>query len=172
MGVKIEGLDNLQKRLRGMPDRIKRNVGAALTEGANTIRNQAVDKAPRDEGQLAGGIVVDAAPAGKVGASVTVNAKYGVWMEFGTGLKRDVPARYAELYREAVSQAGKGTFAEFVKNMEGWLKRHGGNAADAKFVALRILRNGLAPRKFFFSSLENNERRILQDVETAFGKSI
>lgn len=67
--VKITGAAELQKKLRGLPDKVaKKHIRAALRKGAKIIRDEARRLAPKDTGHLVDSIKVRAAKRMKRGS--------------------------------------------------------------------------------------------------------
>lgn len=104
--------------------------------------------APADMGKLRQSAGKDKIDNG-LAAQVFVNAVYAAYVEFGTGAKVDVPA---ELQDIAIKFKGKkgGSWQEFEQAMIGWVHRHGIDEKFVYIIMIQIIRDGLAPRPFFY----------------------
>jgi len=187
--LEITGLNALLSRLDSFDQILKHGIDDAMTQSAVTIEQDATRRAPKDENKLGGSISADTStPFKKV---VYVGAKYAPFQEFGTGKKVSVPnglESYAAGFKKAMDGA---KWADFVKSIEGWMKRHGIQAAtkiaqvksgkrkgqfravggkaqkDANHslaiaIAKKILKDGLKPQPFLFPAFYAEGPKLLE----------
>lgn len=102
--IKLQGLKELQRKLKRAPDHIKEEIGAEIDASAFTIAGTAAQLAPADTGLLRQGITPS--PGGKaMRAEVASNALYSPYVEFGTGGLVNVPVGLEDY---AIQFKGKG----------------------------------------------------------------
>jgi len=101
--LKIEGLDKLDRRLKELPDKLRRRVmRSALTKAGEPIREAMSRKARRaptpthpETGHLADNIIVGKPKLTQDGGSVNIgpskDAFWGLFLEFGTDKMPAVP---------------------------------------------------------------------------------
>lgn len=170
--MKVVGLDKVLANLDKQTDAIKRKVDETLTEGANKIEERAKLLAPVDRGLLRNEIFADTSiPLVK---QVVAPAFYAPYIEFGTGKGFDANGR-DQIAQQFKGGTKRGTYADFVKNIGQWLKRKGYYPANvkgqkqreayAKFIAGRILRNGIKARPFFFRAYDEILPTIIADLQ-------
>lgn len=87
--VEVIGADTLLRKLRQLEDAVAGDaLEQAVKAGAEPIRADASQRAPRRTGKLAGSIIVEPDEKGKTQASVKIgpekDAFYGLFHEFGT----------------------------------------------------------------------------------------
>lgn len=144
--VKVEGLDNIVRKLGLLPDRVgNRALKRALRKGANVIRNIARDNARRiDDPQTAEVIAKNIAvqgmsrrrekAAGGVGVRVGVmggarhkggelslpggNTTHWRWVEFGTSKARAQP-----FMRPAIASGAMPAFDAFANSADGEIEK-------------------------------------------------
>ena len=190
-GIIITGLDELLKNLDTLEDALKTGIDAEMSASADKIQGDAKQAAPIDENRLAGSISIIKKP---FNYEITVGAKYAPFQEFGTGKKVQVPSGY-EAYAMGFKKAmDNGTWLNFVKSIEGWMKRHGITAATlirqvktgkrkgqytkvggkaqaaanhqlAIIIARKILKDGLKPQPFLFPAFLAESKLLLERVK-------
>lgn len=133
ISLKVEGGERLARELRGLSNRVSRNVQReALKEGAELIRARASALAPREPGapDLADNIAVsNALPEdGSVGVAIgpTRNFFYGFFQEFGTSRHSAQP-----FLRPAFDSEGPRALKVIAAAMWDALIRRGGGSGRA-----------------------------------------
>jgi len=93
------------------------------------------------------------------------NMPYAPYVEFGTGGKYEPGEwdEFASQFEKSNYNPG-GTFEEGVKAIEDWLKRKGGDPADAKWVFYLILKNGIHPQPFMWPAYKVASKQLIQDI--------
>jgi len=105
----------------------------------------------------------------------TCNTFYAPYIEFGTGRKFEGNGRDSIAAEFRGKSPKGGSFDDFVKNMVDYIKRHGGFPANvktpkqresyARFVCIRIYKNGIKAQPFFFRALDEVQPTILTDLK-------
>ena len=160
--LKVKGLDSLLKKLNNYPEQIKEEVNGAIEKNVQQISLEQKSAAPVFIGGLRQGIGYQFIDGKWVLFS---NAKYSPFIEFGTGGKVKVPSQL-QSYAQQFRSGRNGTFKDFVRQLEIWVKRKGLDI-DARFLAILILRNGIKPQPFFFEPFFRRRPQILADVRKA-----
>jgi predicted transcriptional regulator len=83
--VTVEGVDKLLRRMRTLPENVRKEAQWELREAANEMVKIASENAPAHEGSLRNAIQAREIPKGW---EVTMSKTHGVFMEFGTKSKR------------------------------------------------------------------------------------
>lgn len=175
MSIKVVGLKGLQISLDKLAADVIDEIGKTLVEGGEKIETRAKALAPVDQGKLRSSTFSDASDPLKV--EVYNNNFYAPFVEFGT--KRKFKANGRDAIAAEFKGQGKGKpFSELVENIYGWLKRTSnfpsnvrGEAAKrnyAKYVALKIAKNGIKPQPFFYRAYDEVLPSIIQDLKAIF----
>lgn len=85
-------------------------------------------------------------------STVSANAEYAPFVEFGTRTKVKVPSGFEGMAMKFKGKKGKGNFEDFKKDIYDWCKKKG---IEKKFwysVLLKILRVGTEPQPFLIPS--------------------
>ncbi len=142
----------------------------ALVDFVNNVRNDAISKAPADETGLRRSINAVYPKKGvNMEASVVVTANYAAFQEFGT---RKFAAQYVatlpqdwQKYAATFKGQSGGNFAQFLKSIMGWVKRKGIPTEAAYPIALKILREGIRPKKFLYTAVKDNTPGLIDDFK-------
>lgn len=175
MSIKIEGLKGLQVSLDKLAKDVIDEIGMTLVEGGEKIETRAKALTPKGgEGNLLqNSNYSDGSNPLKV---VVYNPVfYAPYVEFGTKKKFNANGRSA-IANEFKGKSPKGgTFTEMVASIYTWLKRKGyfppeirGEAAKqnyAKFVAMKIVKNGIKPQPFFYRAYDEIRPEIVRDLK-------
>lgn len=170
--IEIQGLTQMQQQLNSLPDKLIKKLDYALEKGARAIELKANQLKPVDLGGLQ--VRVDSRLLEK---DITVNANYAAFMEFGTGkyaaaYVATLPQEWQTYAAQFKGQTGGGTFADMVRNLQEWARRHG--MADYKqagyLIARKIIINGVHPHPFlypaFFEVLPGMQKDIQDAIDT------
>lgn len=164
--IKLEGFDQLKKRIKQYPQEIVTQVDGELEAAAENIAADAQQAAPVDLGQLQNSILP--VTGEKMHKEVVVSAPHAAYVEFGTGAKVMIPPGLEEYAAQFKGKTG-GTFEEMVEAIKGWCTRHGIDPKAAYPIALNILRNGRAPQPFLFPAVEAERPKLIQRLKSLLG---
>lgn len=109
--IKVTGTDKLQAQLDQLSDKARKRLQEAVAEAADTVRDDARRRAPRDTGRLQNSIRVDPAADGlsaKVGPQDN-DAFYAIWVEWG---RKNAPA---QPFMTPASELERARFAKRVR---------------------------------------------------------
>ena len=146
----IKGLDKLQKKIGQLPKELQEEVVGEVQAWGFDVNAEQIGLISQQKIQDLGALQQNTKAVPKNdGVELISNVYYAPYIEFGTGAKVKVPA---ELNNYASQFRGKkrGDFRTFVKALEAWLKRKGGNPKFAFIAALNIIKNGQEARPYFF----------------------
>jgi hypothetical protein len=180
----INGLDQLQKRLINMPNKIKKEVGAEIQDGARRINAKQLRLAPVDEGGIKQSTVTK--KVSELEVDLTSSKRYTPFMEFGTKRRVRIPAELQEYASQFNLKGPNIGFDAFLKIITAWVRRKGiagrfsvktkrrlgskskqdqEDAGAAFPIALSILRHGVNPHPFFFQPYFDERATIVKNVE-------
>lgn len=147
--VRVKGLKESIQQLNNKQKEIDSSLLNILQDYTLRIEFQAKRLAPTDMGHLGQSISSNVI---KRKSTVSANAEYAPFVEFGTRTKVKVPSGFESMAMKFKGKKGKGNFEEFKKDVYDWCKRKG---IDKKFwyaVLLKILRVGTEPQPFLIPS--------------------
>lgn len=158
MSIKLEGFDELKRKLNGLPERVTTQAMAILYDSALELEQRAKRAAPKDQGYLAGRI---SSSLGENSAEIASPVDYSPFVEWGTKSKVNVPAElsgYASQFR-----GGKGGNAkEFIY---AWCKRKGIDPKHWFLVYRSIMANGIRPQPYFFIQMDVVKPKMLKRLD-------
>ena len=174
--LNLSGMDNLTKRLKTIQDDLTKGVAEEISASTLKIERDAKRNAPVNVGTLRQSIHAESTLNGLTG-KVIVDVPYGAYIEFGTGGKVSIPSGYESFASQFRGKSG-GTMEEFIQALTLWVKRKGlagtysvksgkrlgsksiRQSQDeklARFLAIKILRNGIRPQPFLIPAYENEK---------------
>lgn len=147
LNVKIEGMEEMQKRLGASEGVIRRAYRGAMQTVTVYLAGDARKGTPVDTGRLRASITPRVESSGDgIRGIVGTNVKYAPYIEYGT--KAHWPPLAA---------------------LSTWARRHG---TTAYRVALGIARNGTKAHKMFEKAFTENRERVVRDFNTAVEKIV
>ena len=158
---KVKGLSELKLRITNKTDEVRKGMASMLVSRAALIEYEAKRNAPVNLGHLRQNIHSEY----KDGvASVSANADYSPFVEFGTGTKVEVPNGFESLANK-LRGSKKGSFEEMKEDIEDWCRSKG---IDKKYVypiILKILRVGISPQPFLIPAYLKHREKYLKEVK-------
>ena len=185
--IEVKGLKEVIGNLNKYSAKVRKEIDATLTDGANKIEERAKFLAPVDEGLMRGNIIATTnIPFDKI---VTCNTFYAPYIEFGTKGKFKGNGRDA-IAAQFKGKSGRGDYFDFLNAILDWVIRKGieatvspktgkkiNNATNlekqvdaAQAIANAIMRYGIKPQPFFFKAYDEIMPTILLDLKTAIKK--
>ena len=182
--LSLSGIKKLEGKLNNLTNAIKEDVIDEINSSALKIESEAKRLAPVNFGQLRKSIALT--KDGDLTYSVAANASYAAYVEFGTGGKVSIPAGYKTFAGKFKGKSG-GTFQDFITSLTMWVKAKGlagtysvktqkrlGNKSSnqsedeklARFLALKILKNGISPQPFLIPAFENEKPKLIKRLKT------
>jgi hypothetical protein len=181
MSIKIDGLGKLQISLEKRTDAAVKAISETMEVNTEKMKEKIKRDSPIDRGLLRGG--VESEKDGDLKFFVFSGPSQYAWiMEFGSKRKFKGNGRES-IAAQFKGKPSGGTFAQFVENMYEYIKRHGwpaevrGEKAKrnyAKFIALKIAKNGVSPANggtgYFFKHYDRQLPIIQRSLQMAIKK--
>jgi hypothetical protein len=187
IGIEFKGLDKLQKKFNGIPDKLISEIGGEIESGAQEFVSEAKRKAPINDGLLRQGIGFD--KKADLNYVIFSNARYSAFVEFGTKSQVKIPAGLESV---AAEFKGKkyGDYYDFLEKILDWVKKKGIGATYniktrrknrqtkdqfaeiAQKIADSIMRKGIKAQPFFFNTWFEKRRNISKNIKTAVNKAL
>lgn len=162
--IKIEGLEKTLARFD--VKKYEPQIQQSFDKFGLRVELAAKQAVPVDEGKLKGSIFQQ---PGRLSSTFGASADYASFQEFGT--RKFAAAYIATLPKDWQSFAlqykggGGGTFADFVRSLVGWCKRHGLSEKLAYPIALKILKNGMKPQPFLYPAFNKAKDQLIKDLQ-------
>jgi HK97 gp10 family phage protein len=159
--MRVKGVSAVIAELRGKSKELDKIIQAETKNAAFKIEKDAKTYAPKNFGKLAQSI--SNSKSGELNYKVTVNEKYGAYLEFGTGAKVKVPTDFQDI---ANSFKGKksGTFEEGLKSIQAWCRSKGIDEKYAKWIFIKILGAGINPQPFLYPAWVKGQKEYLEQL--------
>lgn len=182
-GIDLSGIPRLEKRLKDIENNLTVELAKELSASTLKIEKAAKRLAPVNMGTLRQSI--HATSKDKLTHYVEVGASYGAYVEFGTGGKVSVPAGY-ENYAATFKGGKGGKLEDMIKALTLWVKRkglagtynpttgrrRGGSKLKAtqdeklaRFLAIKILRNGIRPQPYLIPAYEAEKPKLIEKIK-------
>ena len=171
VSLKISGLDAAIKGIENKVKAAEKDIQNELNAWALETVTYAKQNAPTDEGHLKGAINAD---FGKLKAGVTVAVDYAAYLEFGT---RKFAAEWIsslpsdwQTFASQFKGGGGDSFQVFVKRITEWVARKGIEKSAAYPIALKIIREGIRPRKYLFEATNRTTPDLIKNIKEILSK--
>jgi len=180
--IKVEGLENVLKRLHTFPSKLQDQVKGELKLAAEEVKRNASKDATGDTGKLRQSIVVNHETG--ISSTVNVQAGYGAYIEWGTKKKARVPAEVAAYAARFKGTTSSPAGLKMNDAILAWVKRKGigakltksgkpsrakGSEAQQKraafVIARSIRREGIKPRPFFFKNVFATRDKLVRRIQ-------
>ena len=182
-GIDLSGIPRLEAKLKDIQNNIATDLAKEISASALKIEKDAKRNAPVNMGTLRQSI--HATSKDKLTHYVEVGASYGAYIEFGTGGKVSIPAGY-ESYAATFKGNKGGSLNDMIQALTLWVKRKGlagtysvksgrrlgGKATKesedeklARFLAIKILKNGIRPQPFLIPAYEEEKPKLIQRLK-------
>lgn len=182
-GIDLSGIPRLEKKLKDIENNLTVELAKELSASTLKIEKAAKRLAPVNMGTLRQSI--HATSKDKLTHYVEVGASYGAYVEFGTGGKVSVPTGY-ENYAATFKGGKGGKLEDMIKALTLWVKRkglagtynpttgrrRGGSKIKAtqdeklaRFLAIKILRNGIRPQPYLIPAYEAEKPKLIEKIK-------
>ena len=179
----LSGIPRLEKKLEEIKNNVSTELAKEISASTLRIENAAKRLAPVNMGTLRQSI--HATSKDKLTHYVEVGASYGAYVEFGTGGKVSIPAGYED-YAATFKGSKGGSLDDMIKALTLWVKRkglagtynpttgrrRGGTKLKAsqdeklaRFLAIKILRNGIRPQPFLIPAYEAEKPKLIDKIK-------
>ena len=143
---------------------IKKDLENEILMTTEAVADQAQVNTPSNTGFLRNSITAEV--DGLEGV-VRVGAKYGPFIEFGTGTLVDAPAEW-EQYASEFKGKLDGTFEQFENSLKDWM-RNKGIPEEAFFpIAMKILRVGIRPQPFLYPAFKAETTKMIERLKKKY----
>jgi HK97 gp10 family phage protein len=165
--VSLSGMKELEGTLDKLTVALKKDVSDEINASALKIQSNAKKLAPVNFGQLRNSITLT--KDSELTYTVSANASYSAYIEFGTGPQVNVPNDF-QSYAQQFKGNSKGTFKDMVEALTLWVKAKGiGNGKNDKglayIIASSILRKGIRPQPFLIPAYEQEKPKLIQNIK-------
>lgn len=168
----IKGLDRLQKKISELPKELQEEVVGEVQAWGYDVNAEQIGLISQQKIQDLGALQQNTKAVPKPnGVELISNVYYAPYIEFGTGDKRKIPAELNEYAAQFIGKK-RGDFRQFVKALEAWLKRKGGNPKFAFIAALNIIKNGQDARPYFFPPYLRKRKDLLTRVNAVIKRAL
>ena len=162
----LSGMKELEGKLDNLTIALKQGVSDEINASALKIQSDAKKLAPVNFGQLRNSIALT--KDSELTYTVSANASYSAYVEFGTGPQVNAPADFKSYAQQFKGKSG-GSFKDMVEALTLWVKAKGiGNGKNQKglayIIALSILRKGLRPQPFLIPAYEQEKPKLIQNI--------
>lgn len=157
----VKGINETIKELRKFGKDAELLIDAETEAIAFQIENDAKVLAPKNFGKLAQSI--SNAKVKMSNYKVTVNEKYGAFMEFGTGTKVQVPAEFKDMAASFKGQKS-GYFKDGLEAIKIWCRAKGIDEKAAYPIFSKILGAGINPQPFLYPAYIKGKKDYLNNL--------
>jgi HK97 gp10 family phage protein len=160
-------LEDLTRLMEKNGKNVRSEFERVVSKNALKGRADAVKKAPAAFGKLRQSIGIE--EVSKLEKLVVVNANYGVFVEFGTGAKVDIPAEWKPIIDSLPKQTFR--FDEMLTRLQAWCKLKGIDEKFAYPILITNLKEGIEPRPFMRPAFEEVKKSFEKDIKDVIQKS-
>ena len=172
LNVNIKGFSELQAKIKALPKELQEEVVGEIQAWGNDVNAEQLGLISQQKIQDLGALQQNTKAVPKPdGVELISNVYYAPYIEFGTGEKRKIPAELNEYAAQFIGKK-RGDFKTFVKALEAWLKRKGGNPKNAFIAAINIIKNGQEARPYFFPPYQRKRKELLTRVNAVIKRAI
>lgn len=182
-GIDLSGIPRLEKKLADLNSKIANDIAKEMSASTLKIERDAKRLAPVNMGTLRQSI--HATSKDKLTHHVEVGVSYGAYVEFGTGGKVSIPNGFQEYAATFRGKKG-GSLNDMIKALTLWVKRKGlagtyslksqrrlgGKSLQssqdeklARFLAIKILKNGIRPQPYLIPAYEIEKPKLIQRLK-------
>lgn len=188
----IKGFDKLQAKIAALPKDLQEEVVGEIQAWGNDVNAEQLGLISQQKIQDLGALQQNTKAVPKPdGVELISNVYYAPYIEFGTGAKVQVPAELND-YASQFRGKKRGDYFDFLNAILDWVKRKGITAtynvktrrktntkADkdrllnvAQAIADSILRNGIAPRPYFFPPYFRKRKDLTNRINAVISRAI
>ena len=167
MALRVKGASEVIKELRKYGKDIEKEIDAETEAIAFQIEADAKQRSPKNFGKLAQSI--SKSKVSESNYKVTVNEDYGGYMEFGTGVKVNVPMEFKDL-AASFKNNKKGTFKQALESIKLWCRAKGIDEKAAYPILAKILGSGVNPQPFLYPAWVKGKKDYLKNLNKLLNK--
>jgi len=162
MKIVVKGLDKAIKELKGFGEQGVKMISNVTQANANEISANAKTLAPSNNGKLRQSI--HTVQINELNYKIVVGASYGAYVEFGTGVKVQVPAEMKDIAAQ-FKGGGGGSFEQGLKSIEDWCRSKGIDVKLAYVIFVSLLNKGMDAQPFLYPAFVKGRKQYVQDLE-------
>lgn len=157
-------MDKLLKDLQSLGSEGIKAIGETTKANANEIAYNAKTALQPyiDRGQLIGSVLVE--PVNETTQSIGSNLPYAGFIEFGTGVKTEIPQEMREVAARFKGKGG-GSFKEGLQMIKEWCKRKGIDENAAYPIFINLLTNGQTAKPFLYPAYKKQIPIYIKDLK-------
>lgn len=161
MSLRVTGIKKALGALEDYKDTKTKQLETATQKATIDVDRNAKQNAPSDTGMSRSSIH---RTSNKLNGTVSVNANYAPYVEFGTGSKVEIPAGLEDVASE-FRGGGEGSFDDMIESLEAWANRKGIPQEAVYPIALKILREGVEAQPFLFPAWEKVRPEYIKEIK-------
>lgn len=162
MASGVSGVSQTIAKLQQFGKATEKQINAEIEAATIQIEGDAKSLAPKNFGKLAQSI--SRSKVKNLQWRITVNEIYGVFMEFGTGKKVQIPAEFAEIAKSFKGK-GKGNWKDALESIKVWCRAKGIDEKAAYPILAKILGAGVNPKPFLYPAYKKGEKSLILNLE-------
>lgn len=163
MGKTVKGIEKTLKKLSMLGSEAVKGVDQITEATATEIALDARSRAPFNNGKLVQSIVPS--KVRDLTYQVEVGEIYGAYVEFGTGVKVQVPNEFQDMANRIKNGNNSGTFEEGLKSIRDWCRTKGIDESAAYPIFISILNKGITPQPYFYPAFVKGREAYLKDLK-------
>ena len=196
MNLKLDGVQATLDKLQKVKNVVTREIDDELLSAANDIVDDAKKMAPANFGEIRKSIGLQ--KKGFLKYEIFANAYHAPYLEFGTRAKVKIPSEMSAVAAQVQTRGKRGTWAEFVDNIQEWIKKKGIAATQIRqnksgknkgkfrkagalsqaiyerqlafLIARKIYKNGINPQPFMYPAWLKNKPVLIQRIQNILDK--
>ena len=157
------GINRVVSDIRRFGENAIQAINSETEAVAFQIERDAKQRAPKNFGKLAQSISKQKLSDAKY--KITVNEKYGAFMEFGTGSKVQVPAEFKDIANSLKGQRSGQTFDQGLESIKIWCRAKGIDEKAAYPIFAKILGAGVNPQPFLYPAYIQGKKDYLDKLK-------
>lgn len=158
----VKGLKKVLSNLKKFGAEAAVEIDIITKATALDIAKDAKTLAPKNMGKLAQSIYE--VELGEADYKVVVGASYGAYVEFGTGIKVQVPTEMQEIASQFKNKKS-GSFETGLRSIKDWCKNKGIDESAAYPIFISILNKGIQPQPYLYPAFVKGRKEYKKDLK-------
>ena len=162
MKLVVKGLKNAINELKEFGEQGVKLISDITRANANEIAANAKTLAPSNNGKLRQSI--HTVQINELRYKIVVGVSYGAYVEFGTGVKVQIPDEMKDIAAQFKGVKG-GSFEQGLKSIEDWCRTKGIDIKLAYVIFVSLLNKGMDAQPFLYPAFVKGRKQYLKDLE-------
>ena len=158
----VKGLQKVLKNLHKFGAEAAVEIDKTTFAIANAIERDAKTNVRKNLNNL--GKSIHTVALGESDYKVVVGASYGAYVEFGTGIKVQVPTEMQEIASQFKNKKS-GSFETGLRSIKDWCKNKGIDESAAYPIFISILNKGMQPKPFLYPAFVKGRKEYKKDLK-------